>query len=235
MISQCTSIFNSHGIIHQHSCPYSPQKNGRVEIKHKHLFQLSQALMFQSGLPSHFWGYFILHATYIINRLPTVVLDLKTPYECLFKTKPNLKLLRTFGCLCFVSNLQPTKTKFNTRSFKCVFLGIAPNQKGYILYNLDLDTTVISKDVIFHESHFLFLPDPPAPPDPTLVISKSQSLSVEQYNDSIVPKSSRSRNPPPWLSNYVCTSSPGSSLDIMGQSVQELEPHSYNQASKSKE
>lgn len=35
--SHCQNMFKKFGIEHQHTCPYSPQQNGRVEIKHKHL------------------------------------------------------------------------------------------------------------------------------------------------------------------------------------------------------
>lgn len=72
---QCTELFQTLGIIHQQSCPYTPQRNGRVEVKHKHLLQITRALMFESYLPMKYWGYSLLYATQIINRLPTPLLD----------------------------------------------------------------------------------------------------------------------------------------------------------------
>lgn len=44
------SLLNSHGIVHQSSCPYTPQQNSRVKRKHRHLLEMTRALRFQSGL-----------------------------------------------------------------------------------------------------------------------------------------------------------------------------------------
>jgi len=47
-------FFASTGIVHQTSCVQTPQQNGVVERKHKHLLELSKALLFQSNLPLRF-------------------------------------------------------------------------------------------------------------------------------------------------------------------------------------
>ena len=44
-------FFADHGIAHQTSCVQIPQQNGVVERKHKHLLEVSRALMFQASLP----------------------------------------------------------------------------------------------------------------------------------------------------------------------------------------
>ena len=43
-------------IIHQMSCIQTPQQTGVVEIKHKHLLEVSRALLFWSSLPIMHWG-----------------------------------------------------------------------------------------------------------------------------------------------------------------------------------
>lgn len=87
-------------------CLYSPTKwsSGR---KHKHLLQVARSLLFQFGLPKDFWSEAILHATFIINILPTKHLSWKTPFELLFQKPPRYELLKVFGCLCYVTNTQP--------------------------------------------------------------------------------------------------------------------------------
>jgi len=68
-------FYAEHGIIHQKSCVETPQQNGIVERKHKHLLEVARALMLQANLPQHFWGDSVLTAKYLINRFPTPVLD----------------------------------------------------------------------------------------------------------------------------------------------------------------
>uniref|UniRef100_A0A0V0IVR9 Putative ovule protein n=1 Tax=Solanum chacoense TaxID=4108 RepID=A0A0V0IVR9_SOLCH len=54
--AEATCFFQEKGIIHQKSCPYTPQQNGVVERKHKYLLETARALMFQSKLPVRYWG-----------------------------------------------------------------------------------------------------------------------------------------------------------------------------------
>lgn len=44
--SRCTDLVTSLGIIHQRSYPYTPQQNGVVERKHRHLLETVRALRF---------------------------------------------------------------------------------------------------------------------------------------------------------------------------------------------
>lgn len=157
--TECSQLFLSNGIMIQRSVPYVPQQNGRVERKHRHLLEMSKALRFQANLPKKFWGECILTATFLINKLPIKVLSWKSSYEVMFGKMPDYSGLGNFGCLCYAYNMQLKRDKFDSRAHRCIFIGYPYGQKAYKLYDLDTNTTLISRDVVFlrNLSHFINL------------------------------------------------------------------------------
>lgn len=96
---------------------------------------------------------------YLINRLPSLVIDWKTPHEMLFKKPPVYSHLKVFGCLCFNATLKRSRNKMDERARKSIFIGFPANTKGYILYDLQDHSIFISRDVYFYESNFPFKSD----------------------------------------------------------------------------
>ncbi|XP_039045779.1 uncharacterized protein LOC120185691 [Hibiscus syriacus] len=153
--SECSSFFSSLGIIHQSSCVHTPQQNGIVERKHKHLLEVARALKFHSQVPVKFWGECVNTTCYIINRLPSSSLAGKCPFELLHGKPPNLSHMRIFGCLCYAT--QPNyKDKFSPKAIPSIFTGYSVTQKGYLLFNLEKQTFFVNRDVKFHEDIFPF-------------------------------------------------------------------------------
>ncbi|CAN1312477.1 Retrovirus-related Pol polyprotein from transposon TNT 1-94 [Linum perenne] len=212
---QMSEFYSSLGIEHQTSCAYTSQQNGRVERKHRHILNVARALLFQSSLPTNFWGYAVSHAVHIINRLPTPILLDKTPIEVLTSEKASYDHLRVFGCLVYSAIVHPGGLKFDSRASTCVFLGYPAHTKGYYLYNTHNNQVIVSRDVVFHESLFPFsLPHESFKSqtefgsnhelfqieDNISVVSPAEHLPAE-----VVPTSSRSGRaikPPAYLQDY---------------------------------
>jgi histone deacetylase 1/2 len=89
-------------------------------------------------MPLKYWDEYFLIATFLINLLPSKVINHDTSVERLLHTTPNYESLRVFGCACW-PNLRPyNKRKLAFRSVWCVFLGYSPLHKG-VKY-LDIST-----------------------------------------------------------------------------------------------
>lgn len=95
-------------------------------------------------------------ATYVINRLPSRVIDNVTPLERLFKAKPNYPMLKIFGCACW-PHLRPyNNCKLSFHSKECAFLGYSSSHKGYKCLDISSGRVYISRDAIFDEGSFPF-------------------------------------------------------------------------------
>lgn len=151
-----TAYFLSKGIIHQTSCVVTPQQNGVVERKRRHLLEVCRALLFQSHLHIVYWGECLLTTTFLINRYPSKLLNYKTPFELLFHKPSDYSFLKCFGCLCFACTLPHQRGKLDPRVTACVFLGYPFGKKGYKLFDLSSKHIFVSVDVIFHESIYPF-------------------------------------------------------------------------------
>ncbi|KAD0286868.1 hypothetical protein E3N88_44505 [Mikania micrantha] len=149
-------IFQDNGTFHRLSCPYTPQQNGRVERKHRHIVETGLAMMFNATLPSSYWVEAFSSAVYIINRLPSKILDSKSPFELMFGHVPNYNHFRTFGCRVFPYLRDYSEHKLAPRSLPCIFIGYATQYKGFRCLEPISQRVYITRHATFDESLFPF-------------------------------------------------------------------------------
>ncbi|CAL9000175.1 unnamed protein product [Prunus brigantina] len=146
----------SKGIIHRFSCPHTPQQNGLAERKHRHIADMGRTLLLTAHLPLTFWVEAFCTAVYLINRLPTPLLQWDTPFRRLFRKDPDYSFIRTFGCTCFPYLGAYVSNKLQPRSLACVFLGYSATHRGYRCYHPPTGRVYTSRHVVFHEHDFLY-------------------------------------------------------------------------------
>ena len=112
--------------------PYTPQQNGLVERKHRHLIETVITLLSQASLPSTFWSFAIQSALTLINLLPTSTLEFLSPWFKIYGQHPDITSLKIFGCACYAFLKPYTKHKLEHKTTECLFLGYSTVSKGYL-------------------------------------------------------------------------------------------------------
>ena len=210
--------FATHGITHLTTPPHTPQHNGTAERRHRHIVDTGLTMLHQASLPLSFWFHAFQATTFLINRLPTPILQLKSPFESLFGHLPNYLKLRVFGCLCYPWLRPYAKHKLDPRSRPCVFLGYSLTQSAYKCFEPTIQCLFISRHVRFVETAFPFAASPHArPSSPSL---PNWALSFDIPSPPPVPLSLSS---PPLLQSAMPVSSPAALLPHLQQAT----VHSY--------
>ncbi|CAL2270481.1 unnamed protein product [Prunus armeniaca] len=136
------------------SCPYTPQQNGLVERKNRHIIETVVTLMTAAALHLKFWSHACLHASFLINRMPSKTFGFCSPYQKLFQTPPELQSLRVFGSAVFPYLRPYNDNKLQPRTCQCILLGYVNGYKGVICYNRDSGRLCLSRHVVHDETVF---------------------------------------------------------------------------------
>ncbi|GJY89769.1 retrovirus-related pol polyprotein from transposon TNT 1-94 [Tanacetum coccineum] len=124
------------GIFHQKSirCSETLNKTARRKTKSYTCGQHVHYLIF-SKAPMFLWAEAVATACYTQNRSLIHTRHNKTPYELVHDKKPDLTFLRVFGALCYPTNDSEDLGKLQAKADIGIFVGYAPNRKGFRIYN----------------------------------------------------------------------------------------------------
>ena len=112
------------------------QQNGVAERKNYHLLEVVRSLMLTSSTPNRYWGEAVLTASYLINRLPSKVLNYQTSLNHLVSFYPHVHIInslppKVFGCIVYIYQNTPRHHKLDPKALKCIFVSYSPTQKGF--------------------------------------------------------------------------------------------------------
>ena len=142
------------GIEHNFSSPRTPQQNGVVERKNRHLEEMARTMLNEANIPKYFWADAVSTACYVMNRIIIRPILKKTPYELYKGRKPNISHLHVFGCKCFIlNNGKDNLGKFDAKADEGIFLGYSLTSKAFRVYNKRIMTMEESIHVAFDETN----------------------------------------------------------------------------------
>ena len=99
-------FFHHHGMIRETSCPQTPQQNGVVEWKNRHILETARALLIGANMPKQYWANAVMTTIYVICRMPSRVLEMQTPLHVLsiIGALPPVLMMQShvFGCVAYV-------------------------------------------------------------------------------------------------------------------------------------
>lgn len=132
---------------------YSEQ-NGISERGHRTLMDMARAMIAHAKLPKKYLGQAVLAATHILNICPHPHDNSVTPHEVLQGLKPHISYLRVFGCDAYAHIDDSQRTKNEAKAKKYIMIGYSGTQKGYKLYDENLNKIIVRRHVDFNENGF---------------------------------------------------------------------------------
>lgn len=112
--------------------------------------------MSKASMPNKYWFYSFAVAVFLINRMPTPILNGLSPWQKLFSSIPDYADLKVFGCSCYPLLRPYNSNKLQHRTKQCVFMGYPLDYKGYCCLDLSTNKFFISRHVVFDEQVFPF-------------------------------------------------------------------------------
>lgn len=140
-----------YGIRHVKTVPGTPQHNGVAERMNRTIVEKVRCMLKMSDLPKSFWAEAVNTAVYLINRSPSIPLGLDIPERAWKGCDPVYTHLRVFGCKAYMHVPKDQRSKLDSKTNPCVFVGYGDEEYGFRLYDPEKGKVVRSRDVVFFE------------------------------------------------------------------------------------
>ncbi|CAI7930894.1 unnamed protein product [Closterium sp. NIES-54] len=149
-----TNFVEDKGIVHDLTCPYTPQQNGMTKREMRTAVESVRTMLLHMGVQHHSWHLALRQAIWVRNCLERSTPPLgTTPYQLLTGKKPDLTLAQVRGCMVqFMVPEQQRGGKLAPKAHWGLHLGMSPESKGWEVLDLTDNKVVTSVEVIFYET-----------------------------------------------------------------------------------
>ena len=116
--------------------------------------------MTAAHMPQQYWPDTVGTSVYLLNRMPSRVLEFQTPLQTLERYVKIPSALhippKIFGCVAFVHVPKHQRTKLDPCAIRCVLLGYGSHTKGYRCYDPLSRKLYVTMNVTFLETEYFF-------------------------------------------------------------------------------
>jgi len=149
------SFCEKEGVTRHFTTPRSPEQNGVAERMNRTLCERARSMRLHANLSKDFWAEAVDLACYLVNISPSSALELKTPQEVWTGELFDYSRLRIFGCKAYALVDETQRSKLDSKSKECIFLGYDRTVKGYKLWDPVSKKVLLRSNVVFDETSLL--------------------------------------------------------------------------------
>ncbi|CAI7828383.1 unnamed protein product [Closterium sp. NIES-53] len=149
-----TDFVDGKGIVHDLTCPYTPQQNGMAEREMRMVVESVRTMLLHMGVQHHWWHLALRQAFWVRNCLERSTLLPETmPHQLRTSKKPNLTLARVWGCMAhFLVPEEQRGGKLKPKARWRLHLSVSEESKGWELLDLTDNKVVNTSDVVCYET-----------------------------------------------------------------------------------
>ena len=171
--TEVVELFERAGYTVEPTAPDSSHQNGPGERPHRTIADAARTMLAGARLPPKFWPCAFHHFLRLCNVTAHGDRD-ASPFELCTGSKPNLCLLRVWGCRVYALPARPRRPdKILSDARVGMFLGYSQTMKNVLHFDTDTKTVKMAQHVAFDETLAGI-------PNKTLVISTLTELQVQQ-------------------------------------------------------